>query len=237
MTKKGTDTKRSDAVPEVAIFDGSLGEIQKRLNVEARRNEAKSGYAYLLVRIPKKDRKLRVLLKAAVSDLVQLSMEPSDLLAGKVTYLVNSLVLQKKEIAPHILAEARMHAEARAELIKSCDWLTSGEVSRLAGFSSINPSAQPNKWKRQHRIFAVRYQNADHYPIYALDPENGYRPVKELAEVIRVFGDTMSGWGLAFWFASVNGFLDDARPQDVLTKDPERVIAAARNEMLGIAHG
>lgn len=186
--------------------------------------------------MPKKNRTTRGLLKAAISDLVQLSMEPSDLLARKVMNLVNSLVPPNKEIAPHILAEARMHAEARAEIMHSGDWVTSVEIAKLAGFSSINPSAQPNKWKRQRRIFAIRYQGADHYPIYALDPESGYRPVKALAEVMRVFGDRMSGWGLAFWFSSMNGFLDNARPQDVLAKKPERVIAAARNEMRGIAH-
>ena len=36
---------------------------------------------------------------------------------------------------------------------------------------------------------------------------------------------------LAFWFSALNSFLDDERPQDVLATDPERVIAAAKDEM------
>jgi hypothetical protein len=37
-----------------------------------------------------------------------------------------------------------------------------------------------------------------------------------MAEILRIFGDAKDGWGLAFWFAALNSFLDDERPQDVL---------------------
>ena len=38
-------------------------------------------------------------------------------------------------------------------------------------------------------------------------------------------------------FQSVNGFLGGKRPQDLLATDPDRVIAAARDEVLGVLHG
>jgi hypothetical protein len=46
-----------------------------------------------------------------------------------------------------------------------------------------------------------------------------------------------SGWSIAFWFAGLNSFLDDGRPQDLLASKPEMVIAAARDEMEGLQHG
>jgi hypothetical protein len=55
--------------------------------------------------------------------------------------------------------------------------------------------------------------------------------------ILRVFGDTKDSWGLAFWFAGLNSFLDDQRPQDLLAADPERVIAAAKDEVEGVQHG
>lgn len=58
-----------------------------------------------------------------------------------------------------------------------------------------------------------------------------------MAEILKIFGDAKDGWGLAFWFAGLNSFLDDERPQDVLATDPEQVIAAAKDEMAELAHG
>ena len=63
------------------------------------------------------------------------------------------------------------------------------------------------------------------------------RPRKQIAEILRIFGEAKNGWGLAFWFAAVNSFPDDQRPQDVLAVDPDRVIAAAKDEVAGLQHG
>lgn len=42
---------------------------------------------------------------------------------------------------------------------------------------------------------------------------------------------------MAYWFRSDNRFLGGKRPQDLLASAPERVIEAAGDEVLGIAHG
>lgn len=109
-------------------------------------------------------------------------------------------------------------------------------MAELAGLSANNPSTQPNKWKRQHQIFALPHNGVYYYPGYGLDPDTGYRPRKELKAVLDVFGERKDGWGLAYWFLSNNSFLGGCRPQDVLTVDAARVVAAARDEMEEIAH-
>ena len=110
-------------------------------------------------------------------------------------------------------------------------------MAELAGFSTSNLSAQPNKWKKEGQIFAIRHQGLDYFPAYGLDAEAGYRPLKPLAPVLAVFGDAKDGWGLAYWFASANSLLGGKRPQDVLLKSPDRVLAAAADEMAEVAHG
>ena len=80
--------------------------------------------------------------------------------------------------------------------------VTAAQVAELAGFSTSNLSAQPNKWKKEGQIFAIRHQGLDYFPAYGLDAEAGYRPLKALAPVLAVFGDAKDGWGLAYWFAS-----------------------------------
>ena len=56
-------------------------------------------------------------------------------------------------------------------------------------------------------------------------------------EVLEIFGESKDSWGLAYWFSSVNSFLGGKRPQDVLAKQPDRVIAAAVDELEGVVHG
>jgi hypothetical protein len=52
-----------------------------------------------------------------------------------------------------------------------------------------------------------------------------------------VFHGVRSSWSIAFWFAGLNNFLNDRRPQDLLASKPEMVIAAARDEIEGLQHG
>ncbi|SIO36335.1 hypothetical protein SAMN05443247_04442 [Bradyrhizobium erythrophlei] len=143
------------------------------------------------------------------------------------------------EVPPphHKLVEARMTAEARKAALESGDWLTAVQIAEMAGFSASNPSAQPNKWKKDGQIFAVRHRGVDYFPGYALDPSAGYRPAKGLARVLGVLRGRKDDWGLAYWFASVNSFLGGKRPQDLLIDQPDRVLAAAEDEVAGVLHG
>lgn len=150
--------------------------------------------------------------------------------------LVEALV-PKAPPTPTQLEEAAMLARARTAVLQEGNWLTTAQIANLAGFSASNPSAQPNKWKRDGQIFAIRHRRVDYFPGYGLDPKTGYRPLKAMAKVIETFGESKDGWGLAYWFSSVNSFLGGKRPQDVLAKQPDRVIAAAADEQEAVEHG
>jgi len=143
----------------------------------------------------------------------------------------------RKPASPRLLKEASMLVQARKAVLESGDWLTAANVAQLAGLSTRNPSAQPNKWKKQGLIFAIHHNGVDYYPGYGLNRDAGFRPLKALAKVIEVFVGHKDGWGMAYWFRSPNSFLGGKRPQDVLGAQPERVIEAARDEVQEIAHG
>lgn len=132
--------------------------------------------------------------------------------------------------------QARMLIDARTAILNTGDFVPASEVAKIAGFSATNPSVQPNKWKRNRDIFAIHHGRDDLFPLYALNPDD-HRPRRQMAEILHIFGDAKDGWGLAFWFAALNSILDDERPQDVLAVDPDRVIAAAKDEMAGVQHG
>lgn len=164
--------------------------------------------------------------------LAKLGKRDQDAIAKIVDALVPSVPLPQ-----HLILEAQMNAEARTAVLESAEWLTAAQLSKLAGFSGQNASAQPNKWKREGRIFAIRQQGNDYYPGYALDGDAGYRPLKGLAPVLRCFEDQLDEWDIATWFASVNGFLGGARPMDLIKAAPERILAAAEDEIAGVEHG
>lgn len=136
------------------------------------------------------------------------------------------------------LRQATMIGKARAAVLEAAEWLTAAQVAELAGLSASNPNAQTTRWKREGKIFSVKQPGeVELFPAYGLDPETGFRPVAALADVIRILGDRKDGWGLAYWFASINSYLSGKRPQDVLAQAPQKVIAAARVEAEGVQHG
>ncbi|WP_313806663.1 hypothetical protein [Sphingobium sp.] len=150
--------------------------------------------------------------------------------------LVDALVPQVP-LPEHLLTEARMNAEARKVVLESAEWLSAAQLSEIAGFSGQNASAQPNKWKREGKIFALRRNGSDYYPGYGLDADASYRPVKQLAPILKLFGDALEDWDIAIWFASANSFLGGVAPKDLLASAPDRVLAAAEDEMAGVLHG
>ena len=157
---------------------------------------------------------------------------PADTISSTV-----SLIVPKKPVPSSLLREVRMLAQAKTEILQSNDWLTAKEISNLAQFSSSNPSSQPNKWKRAGKIFALRHEGVDYFPIYGLDPAQGFRPFSALESVISTLTAIKDGWAMAFWFASPNTFLGGKRPKEALLVNPSGVLSAAKEEVSGVVHG
>lgn len=137
----------------------------------------------------------------------------------------------------HLVTEARMNADARQTVLESAEWISAVRLSEIAGFKGQNASAQPNKWKREGKVFALRHDGNDLYPAYALDRDMQYRPIKGLVPILKVFKGKLDAWDIAIWFASANSFLGGTAPKDLLKSAPERVLAAAEDEIAGVLHG
>ncbi len=129
-------------------------------------------------------------------------------------------------------AQALMLAKAKVAILSSGSFLSPVEISHLIGCSK----AQLNGWQHDGRIFAIKDGGNVYFPLYAFS-QGETHPNLTVSTVLKIFGDTKSGWGVAFWFAAANSFLNDERPQDVLATDPQRVVAAAKNEVEGLHHG
>lgn len=146
------------------------------------------------------------------------------------------VLVPRSPASPRLLREAAMLVKARKAVLDSGDWLTAAQIAEIAHLSTSNPSAQPNKWKRQGLIFAINHRGTDYFPGYGLDAESDFRPLKTLAPIIEVFAGHKDGWGIAYWFSSENGFLGGRRPQDLLISEPVLVLGAAMDEIKKIEH-
>lgn len=129
-----------------------------------------------------------------------------------------------------------MLSQAMAAILASNDFIRASDIAEAAHFSAKNPSSQPNRWKRAGQIFAIDYKGVDLYPYYALDPKAGLRPLQIMTDILQVFHDK-EGWKIAFWFGSLNSYLNDKKPKDLLLSDPQRVLKAAELEAIGLQHG
>lgn len=139
--------------------------------------------------------------------------------------------------AKNFVCEGMMLNRAKEALFASEDWLETKDICGLAGFSPVNPSAQIYKWKKAGKIFSIKHDNVEYYPAYALNPENGYRPYKEIVDVIDAFGGIDTCWKLAFWFDAKNSYLGGQSPKDMIAKNPKAVVDAAVTQAKGIQHG
>jgi hypothetical protein len=130
------------------------------------------------------------------------------------------------------MEQLRRYAQARARYMKEVPLLRSSQVADLSGSKARNGSAKASRWKKERRIFSVRWNGVDYYPAFQFSTDGG-TPLPAVQTVLKILGEKhYSEWQIAFWFWSNNGCLRDARaPMDVITNDPAAVIDAARAEI------
>jgi hypothetical protein len=129
-------------------------------------------------------------------------------------------------MAPELLGR---YERARENAVKEFGLLRSEDLARAIHSTAENVSLVASKWRRKGEIFAVNYGGKPGYFAFQFDPMTG-RPKPAIAKIIEAFPPDTDGWRLALWLTSVNPRLAGRRPVDVLDKDPDKVIEAAKGE-------
>ncbi len=125
-----------------------------------------------------------------------------------------------------------MRVTAENIVLNSGEWFTQNELNSIATCQQF----ELDEWELSGKIFSIHHDGTDYYPTYALDSKD-YRPLDAMAKVISIFSGHKNGWGMAFWFMSANGCLGAVTPKSIIATEPERVLAAARDEIEGVAYG
>lgn len=135
--------------------------------------------------------------------------------------------------SPGTVLQARRNSEARKALLEEFGALTGPQVADVAGSNASNRSALAARWRKEGRLLAVEYRDVVYYPGFQFGDDG--RPLPVMADVLAIFRDVrMTGWEIALWFTSRNGWLDDDRPTALLESEPSSVVEAAEHEVAQI---
>jgi hypothetical protein len=149
-------------------------------------------------------------------------------LGEQATRLVDAMFVPRSTVSPAAVSQARRNAEARQELIEEFGLYDSDQVAEVAGSAATNRSATASRWLAARRIFTVNHRGTRLYPSFQFGTDGHPRPV--IASVLEVFEPYgLDGWETALWFTTSSGWLDDKRPVDLLTREPEQIVEAARH--------
>ncbi|APO70646.1 hypothetical protein IE4872_PD00103 (plasmid) [Rhizobium gallicum] len=118
------------------------------------------------------------------------------------------------------------NAKARARFLQEWPGFTSKDLADAAGHGSKNRSMTASRWKSKGKVFSIKHGGVEYFPAFQF--EDG-QPIETIGKALASLGEKKSGWQLAFWFTSPNGWLDGKRPVDVI-KDSNAVVQAAARE-------
>ncbi|MGO4317777.1 hypothetical protein [Agrobacterium sp. MCAB5] len=143
---------------------------------------------------------------------------------------IDALVTVYMRTSPNAEVERLLYdsnAKARARFFAEWPSFTSKDLADVAGHGSKNKSMTASRWKVKGKVFSIKHGGVEYFPAFQF--EEG-QPIESIAKVLSLLGGKKSGWQLAFWFTSPNGWLAGKRPVDVL-KEGDAAISAADREV------
>jgi len=139
---------------------------------------------------------------------------------------LQSVEIDLAEMSPELRAiyerMCRRELAYREELFKRYPTYLVNEIPDACGNGL--PTMFIRSWILERSCFAYRHDGRFRFPTFQF--ANGV-PKAAIARVIALLSP-MDGWGVMYWFAAANAWLDEgALPMSVLDTDPEAVLVAA----------
>lgn len=245
-TRRQGETVTRD-VPLIKVSDTSVRVIDQpgiEVTIDSRAVPVKGGKLWLVSGSSKPD---KAALTAAIQAGRAARAKDVPAVTRSVLAFVRTLGVDPKVVArrlldePHVKDPDRSAADAQRDMARRrlqdlsnefllLDSRALDERRRQAGGEGspgTNPSATPTRWEREGKIFALRRGGRNLYPSFQFDAS--WSPLPVVRQTLQALGTRWSGESVALWFTARNGWLDGARPVDLLQLDPDRVVAAAEH--------
>lgn len=143
---------------------------------------------------------------------------------ARETQVLDAMLPPVETLTDVATTQLRWNALARESALREFGALTSAQLAEARGSSSTNPHTTTSRWQSANKVFAIDTPTGRLFPAFQF--EHGEpRPV--IGRVLAALAGQLRGWELLAWFTGSNGYLDGARPVDLLSKVPDEVIAAA----------
>ena len=113
----------------------------------------------------------------------------------------------------------RQQLREKVRLVEPAEW------AKWRDINSTNPSAALGKYKKQHRVFAVKAGRKDLYPSFQFSKDA--EPLPVMRKVLAAVPKPSRGWPLLSWFSAKSRLLGGKTPAEVIADDPKSVLAAA----------
>lgn len=115
----------------------------------------------------------------------------------------------------------------RAEFLTAEPCFLGPDLAALAGHSAGNSSATASRWKTSGKVFSVSAAGGERFPAFQFAEG---KPLPLIANLLAILRPARTDWQIAFWFTSLNAYLDGDRPADRLS-DREKILMAAKMEI------
>lgn len=146
-----------------------------------------------------------------------------------------------------LVTQDLLRGQAPALEALSCTPSSAGFLALIRAFDGTGGSARSEELSRllderhggapislasllaNNQLFVFEWRHALWIPMFQLDPHD-LSPHASVREILVALKPVMSGWQLATWFAKPHPRLRQQRPADVLTADPQAVLATLNTE-------
>ena len=131
-----------------------------------------------------------------------------------------------------------MLEDAKTSIRASGEFRTVPDLAKFLRVEIHDLELQLDDWKDRREIFSIQDgTEGELFPAFAFNSIRGLQASEAIPRVLEIFGDMLSDWGIAAWFIAGSSYLDGEPPKDLVEGNPNRVIAAARDEMNVVSHG
>lgn len=141
-----------------------------------------------------------------VSQMIK-AYRPTDPLADvHMSVIENGLVMKHQLVRDHAMLNAR-------------------SIEAIAKQDAVAGSDLVNTWLKEKKIFSVDYHGIQLFPAFQF--HDGL-PIPIVEKLLSVFEkENYSAWSIAAWLTYPTGWLNEARPIDLLLTKPDQVLDAA----------
>lgn len=234
MSAKAKHTDLTRAERQIALLTRKLRAAQTREERSARKARSLKARAHRGMQ-EVKDLERKVRLAEARSRETELRLaQMAALTSGQApeqeslstSALTENLLPEAPLPSSDKVLQARRNAVARWHLLQEFGAFSSDQIAEFRSRAK-NRHALANRWRNEGRIFAVEYRGQLLYPAFQFNPES-FDPLPVISDALKALPrQEMSPWEVGLWWTADNGWLDGARPVDLVDDRPEAVVEAA----------